>query len=798
MRIFIALFLLLMLFGCGGGGTSSGGTSAGNTGASSNGSPSQNNPAPSSQTANLALRFTLLTRAVPAYVSQLRISGLNSMGDVLFGPQNFAKSSQILVTGLPTSCTQIRIEYRNGTAVRGIGVVPVTLLAGQTFELNDPDFQDVEAVLNTLVIEAPSVSVPAGSSLQLAALGRFNDSSQQDLTDSVSWSSSAPSVAEINNRGLITTRGSGTAEIYAQLGEIRAQFHLTVTIAQLVSIRIEPGSLRLPKGTTGQLQAVGLYTNQHEHIISANWSSNNGSATVNSAGLVTASNLGTSTVQASLDNVSNSIEVTVTAAELVSVQLPGDQVLGPNAMIELPLTASYTDQSTRVLTNTRFESTNDFVASVLNNGMLTGKNPGTAVITATDLDSGMTDQLNVQVTGSPLLSLSITPNKPWLRKNQNQALTVTGLYQDGTTRNLTASVNYAANNDHVTVSNTAATRGLVTGQSGGLSQVTATYPGSGISATVPVQVVNFVKTATLTASGTVSDMISSRDGSSLYLLSGGLQVLNPVTQTFEVKVNGSGTWMDLSPDGNTVLIAANGNTLRAVDTRTWSTRLITVGVATRAIAFVNDHRAIALTANSLITLDTDQGTVLNTYTNRTYLDDWVRELRIDPSVQKAYVADHGLSPSSISRFSISTGTPVFEETVRSGSNGRALRINPGKGLVFACGGGNSAPSGTPYGLTYYGLNSFLDYLGVFRIGTYPLDAAFSPDGATLFGLNGANQDVTIARTDTAATIYTLPLNLGGSGRDPLEIEASTDGKYVYVYSNTSNAQTPQITILTQQ
>lgn len=792
-----------MLFGCGGAGSgSNGGTTGGvNSGFSGNTGGSQSQNPPSSQTANLALRFTLLARAVPAYISDLRISGLNSMGDVLFGPQSFPKNSQILVTGLPTSCTHIRIEYLNGTTVRGVGVFPVTLLAGQTSELNDPDFQDVEAVLNSLTIEAPALTVPAGSSLQLAAFGRFNDATQQDLTASVSWSSSARSVAEVDNRGLITTHGSGTAEILARLGGVSAQFHLTVTIAQLTSIRIEPGSLALPKGTTGQLRAVGVYTDAHEQDISATWQSNNGNATVNSSGLVTGAQVGRSTVQASIDNVSSSIEVNVTDAELVSVQLPGDQVLATGAMLEIPLTATYTDQSTRVLTNTRYESSNDFVASVLNNGMLTGKNPGSAIITAKDLDSGQSAQLNVQVTGSPLLSLSITPNKPWIKKNQSQGLTVTGLYQDGSSRNLTDSVTYSADNQHVTVSNSATTRGEVIGQSGGVSQVTATYPGSGISAVVPFRVINFVRTATVVVPSPVSGMLGNREGSKFYTLTGrGLEVFDPVTQTSELKSNGTGNWMDLSPDGNTVLITSNTNSLRAVDTRTWSSRTITAGVATRAVAFVDDHRAFGLTANSLISLDVDQGTVLNTYTSNSYLDNWVRQLRIDRSSQKLYVADNGLSPSSITRFSISSGIPVFEETVRSGSNGRALRINPGRGLVFACGGGNSLPAGNSYKLTYYGLNSFLTYLGVFRIGTYPLDAGFSPDGEILFGLNSSSYDQTVyvARTDTADAFSTVDLNLGSVSQDQKELAVSGDGKFVLVYSNTTNNQNPKISILAQQ
>ncbi|WP_157068268.1 Ig-like domain-containing protein, partial [Legionella gratiana] len=79
---------------------------------------------------------------------------------------------------------------------------------------------------------------------QFTAIGTFSDASTQDLTSSVSWSSSSIATATISNvsgsNGFATGVASGTTTITAALSGVTGSTSLAVTNATLVSIAVSP------------------------------------------------------------------------------------------------------------------------------------------------------------------------------------------------------------------------------------------------------------------------------------------------------------------------------------------------------------------------------------------------------------------------------------------------------------------------------------------------------------------------------------------------------------------------------
>src|SRR5207245_6393546 len=99
---------------------------------------------------------------------------------------------------------------------------------------------------------------------QFTATGTFSDSTTQDLTTQVTWSSSSTAVATISNaggsQGLATSVAAGTTTITATLGGVSVSTTLTVTAATLSTITVTPTAPSIEHGTTRPCTATGTYS----------------------------------------------------------------------------------------------------------------------------------------------------------------------------------------------------------------------------------------------------------------------------------------------------------------------------------------------------------------------------------------------------------------------------------------------------------------------------------------------------------------------------------------------------------
>ncbi|HEY1551957.1 MAG TPA: Ig-like domain-containing protein [Kofleriaceae bacterium] len=75
-------------------------------------------------------------------------------------------------------------------------------------------------VLQSIGIGGLSVSLGIGQISLLVATGHYSDASTSDLSDLVSWQSSAPSVASVSAAGLLVALGTGSATITATIGSV--------------------------------------------------------------------------------------------------------------------------------------------------------------------------------------------------------------------------------------------------------------------------------------------------------------------------------------------------------------------------------------------------------------------------------------------------------------------------------------------------------------------------------------------------------------------------------------------------
>ncbi|MGA3328912.1 MAG: Ig-like domain-containing protein, partial [Terriglobia bacterium] len=178
------------------------------------------------------------------------------------------------------------------------------------------------SALVSIAVTPANGTVPAGLSVQFHATGTYSDGSTQDLTSSVTWSSSAQGVATINAGGLASGLIVGSTTITAAAGAVQGTATLAVTAPVLMSIAVTPENPSIAVGNTQQFTATGTNSDGSTQNLTstATWSSSApGVATITSGGLATGVTTGTSTISATMSSITGSTTLTVTPPVLMSI-----------------------------------------------------------------------------------------------------------------------------------------------------------------------------------------------------------------------------------------------------------------------------------------------------------------------------------------------------------------------------------------------------------------------------------------------------------------------------------------------
>lgn len=114
--------------------------------------------------------------------------------------------------------------------------------------------QAIDPVVVGLRLSPAAPIAYVGETERFTATASWSDGTRTDVTDTVVWSSSEPSVVDMTNAGVATALEPGLATITAQIGEV--SIDTPMTARALPELSITPAQVRLAVGETVQL-AVG-------------------------------------------------------------------------------------------------------------------------------------------------------------------------------------------------------------------------------------------------------------------------------------------------------------------------------------------------------------------------------------------------------------------------------------------------------------------------------------------------------------------------------------------------------------
>ena len=213
-----------------------------------------------------------------------------------------------------TSSSPGVISISNGGLAQAKSLGMANMIASKDSIIGFKSLTAVAATLTSITVSSTQYVLPLGTYAQLTATGYYSDGSQQNLTQSVQWSSSSPQIISISNSGLATANAIGSSTATATSNTTFGSAQLSVSPAQLLSISVSPQGVLVPIGQRQQMTATGSYTDGTKYDLTpyVTWSSDKMSvATVDSNGMAVAVNIGIANIGASYQGLNASSPLTV-------------------------------------------------------------------------------------------------------------------------------------------------------------------------------------------------------------------------------------------------------------------------------------------------------------------------------------------------------------------------------------------------------------------------------------------------------------------------------------------------------
>ncbi len=247
-------------------------------------------------------------------------------------------------------------------------------------------------LVNSITLNKSSLSLQVGQEETLTATVKPDNATDKTVT----WTSSNTSIATVSNTGKVTAKAVGSATITCKANDASGKYAtcaVTVSSVQPTAIDVSPSSKAINVGETFYCTYTLTPSNATTTVT---WTSDNSSiATVNSSGKVTGISAGTTYINATTANgKSDWCKVTVSnpGPTVESISLWWSTTVHINDTKQLIPTITPSDANPTLT----WTSSDTSVATVDQNGVVSGKKLGTARITVTT-DNGKSDYCDIKV-----------------------------------------------------------------------------------------------------------------------------------------------------------------------------------------------------------------------------------------------------------------------------------------------------------------------------------------------------------------------------------------------------------------
>src|SRR5579872_6999720 len=350
------------------------------------------------------------------------------------------------------------------------------------------------AKLSSIKVSAANANPTVGDTDQLTATGKYRDGSTQDLTSSVTWTTSPAGLATVSAGGVLTAQTAGAVSVTAAMGGVSGSASVTIA-PKLVSIAITPATQTIAASTKLQFVATGTYSDNSTQAItgSVSWSSSNSavasiSDTTPTKGLALGVSAGSTNITASMTTSSGTITspaavLTVTSASATSLAITGPANMALDASQQFTVVATFSDNTKQDVTNVATWSSGSIsIATVTVSGLVTARNLGTTNISASFESVNASSSLTVDASNLDSIQIQVASK---IAQGTKTVATAIGHFNDGSTRSLSTIVTWSSS-DPLVAQFVAVNQ--VSGLKPGSVSITATF--GSVTSSVPFDVSN--------------------------------------------------------------------------------------------------------------------------------------------------------------------------------------------------------------------------------------------------------------------------------------------------------------------
>ncbi len=375
-----------------------------------------------------------------------------------------------------------------GNRLRGVekGECELTVASVQNPEVQELFHVVVIEPVKKVTVEAPSKTVFAGEQMELNAVITPNTASIQKVT----WKSNKPSVATVDENGLVSGLAKGEATIEARTTDgtnIAGSIRLTVA-QQVTETTLKQEEVTVSTGRSVRLEATVLPKEANNKKLT--WSSSDETiATVGKDGTVTGRKAGICVVTC----VSESNPMVSASAAVQVVQPVTKITFNQNGTLTFPIRTSQQlswnvepyDASIKDVT---FKSNHPDIATVDENGLVTGIKRGEVTITATAVD-GSKRSANIRVViTQPVEGVTLSQQMYYVQRGRSKNIRATVLPKNANNQKVYWEID---DNGIASVRSSGTSTGQVTGLWDGISTITAITDDGGYTASAQIMVADF-------------------------------------------------------------------------------------------------------------------------------------------------------------------------------------------------------------------------------------------------------------------------------------------------------------------